>query len=47
MSKLKMAAFIALTIAGAILIAYGITMQDILEVIANGAILCLSCVGIG
>ena len=34
-------------VVGIIAIIYGVRLQDIFEIIANGSILCLSCVGIG
>ncbi|MCD6417671.1 hypothetical protein J7M00_02675 [bacterium] len=40
--------FLAISVLlGVLLLVYGIKLQDILEVITNGSILCLSCVGIG
>ncbi len=34
-------------VVGVIAIVYGVRLQDILEVITNASILCLSCIGIG
>ena len=43
----RITAFAILTVLAIFLIIHGIALEDISEVISNGAILCLSCVGIG
>ena len=47
MSILKKILFAVSIIVSVVLIFLGIGVEDILEVITNGSILCLSCVGIG
>ncbi len=47
-SKLpKILAVVAFFLLGIAMIVYGIGLQDVEEVIANGTTLCLSCIGIG
>ena len=47
MKALKISAFAVLMIVAIFLIIHGIGLEDIAEIIGNGSILCLSCVGIG
>ncbi len=47
MKVLKVIVFLMLLVLGIVVTFYGIAFEDVLEVMSNGSILCLSCVGIG
>ncbi len=39
--------FVVSVVVGALLVFVGVRLLDLAEVVANGTVLCLSCVGIG
>ena len=43
----KIRVFSLMIVLCTLLIIYGIDLQDIPEIISNGSILCLTCIGIG